>query len=947
MALSVDETPAPPEGSRLFRIARWSYRTVRMIGYTFFGITLMGIALARLQRYPPLSRDYIVRVLAEARAVGRRKLGLRGLARLAFARLGLSVLYLWFTFAYRKLLAGRRAALIPSSDFDPSAVMMMIGSLGPGGAERQAVTTLRGLLDHGYTNLSLVALFLDGEVNNFFRPQLSDTGIPVSEIRRLPDPPAALTAGFPDHAELHDFVARHSAITPPELVEIWHYLVEILERRPGVFHGWMDDVNVKGGIAAAIAGVPRIVLSTRSVAPDNFGLFQPFMRAAYRTLLRLPQVTVLNNSAAGARDYERWLGVPPGTIQVVRNGFDFAPFDAVDRPKDRARYRDRMGVPEDACLVGTIIRFSEEKQPLVWVETAARVARQDPALWFLMLGDGPLRDEARARASALGLADRLLLPGYETDALGALAAMDLFLLTSRVEGLPNVLIEAQAMGVPVVAADVGGTGETFRHGEGGWLVARPDTDAFASAVESAVRDPEELRLAGHRARAAAREAFDARRMVRETLSQYFEPTYERTFDELLSFATPANGVPPERPASLLMAIGTLGPGGAERQLANLLRADGSGRWNRRTLLGRHFSEPPHDFFRPMLPPDVAVIEMDTTGEPFARLNAEWGHLPMVRELVAHQATRLPRDLTDVIRYLPEILRARPTVVHAWLDEMNAKVGVAAALAGVPRLVLSTRNVGPHHLLLWLPYFRAAYRALARLPSVVIVNNSAAGARDYEEWLGLGPGAIRVVHNGLDLLGETGRDEGGRADARARLGIPPDAPLVGTVIRFAEEKDPFLWLRVARIVADRLPAARFVMVGAGPLYQEARELAASLGIAPRIVFTGRRADARELLRAFDVFLLTSTFEGLPNVLIEAQAEGVPVLSTDAGGARETFEDGSTGVLLRTWAAPEIAQQVVAILQDDRWRRAAGEEAPQFVRDHFSIQAMVERTSSLYD
>ena len=85
----------------------------------------------------------------------------------------------------------------------------------------------------------------------------------------------------------------------------------------------MDYCNTLAGTAAALVGVPAIVLSCRSLAPDHFHIFQPYMRPAYRALLKRRQAMILNNSYAGAVDYARWLSLPADGVQVIHNGFDF------------------------------------------------------------------------------------------------------------------------------------------------------------------------------------------------------------------------------------------------------------------------------------------------------------------------------------------------------------------------------------------------------------------------------------------------------------------------------------------------------------------------------------------------------------------------------------------------------------------------------------------------
>lgn len=104
--------------------------------------------------------------------------------------------------------------------------------------------------------------------------------------------------------------------------EILNLVEEFKRRRPAVVHAWQDSTSIKVGIAAVIAGVPRIVLASRNLTPVNFGYYQEYMRSAYQALSEVDSIIFLNNSSAGAVDYCRWLEIPQDRFQVVRNGVD-------------------------------------------------------------------------------------------------------------------------------------------------------------------------------------------------------------------------------------------------------------------------------------------------------------------------------------------------------------------------------------------------------------------------------------------------------------------------------------------------------------------------------------------------------------------------------------------------------------------------------------------------
>lgn len=397
-------------------------------------------------------------------------------------------------------------------------ICLMIGTLGPGGAERQATNTLLGLREHFDVDLHVVPSFQDVEWQRFFAPSLRAAGIPVDAVVRGGDPLALLAGcGHPDAPALAQAIG---ATLPASLHDVAVYARELLLRTPDIAHLWLDEVNVRAGLAAVLTGVPRIVLGTRSINPSNFPLFQPYMRAGYRVILDRAEVALLNNSDTGAASYQQWIGRPGLPCTVLRNGFDFDRLLPPDPGAARAAARARFGLPADALVLGGIMRFSEEKRPVLWLDAAELVRQRCPDVRLLLIGDGVLRDEVHARAAAGGLAGRVLLPGHDDRAYEAICAMDVLFLSSRHEGLPNVLIEAQALGVPVVTMRAGGAPETLVDGETGWVVPGPSASDAAAVLSAALGDPARLRQAGARGRQHARDRFGLERMLEETARMY-------------------------------------------------------------------------------------------------------------------------------------------------------------------------------------------------------------------------------------------------------------------------------------------------------------------------------------------------------------------------------------------------------------------------------------------
>jgi glycosyltransferase involved in cell wall biosynthesis len=184
-----------------------------------------------------------------------------------------------------------------------------------------------------------------------------------------------------------------------------------------------------------------------------------------------------------------------------------------------------------------------------------------------------------------------------------------------------------------------------------------------------------------------------------------------------------------------------------------------------------------------------------------------------------------------------------------------------------------------------------------------------------------------------------------AAARAALGLDGDGAgslVVGTVGNFTAKKDQATLVRAV----GRVPGARLVLVGSGPLEHDLRALVAHDGLAERVTFAGSRGDVADLLPAFDVFALSSRYEGLPIALLEAMAAGRPCVATRVGGIPEVVTDGVDGVLVPPEDPDALADALSALAADPDRRAALGSAAVTRAGD-FRLDAAVERIAAVYD
>ena len=202
--------------------------------------------------------------------------------------------------------------------------------------------------------------------------------------------------------------------------------------------------------------------------------------------------------------------------------------------------------------------------------------------------------------------------------------------------------------------------------------------------------------------------------------------------------------------------------------------------------------------------------------------------------------------------------------------------------------------------------------------------------------------VRLIENGVDLRSLESAPKVSRTD----LGLPADAFVVGTVGRLSPQKDPASFARAAILVATRLPEAHFVMVGDGPGERDVRRLIAEAGLLDRFHILGWRTDAAEILKLFDVFILTSRYEGLPFALLEAAGARRAIVCTKAPGLRSLIDDGRSGLLVDIGDPEAIAEAVIRLRAEPDLRARLGEGAFEAVAQPRSLELMLERWSDLY-
>jgi glycosyltransferase involved in cell wall biosynthesis len=284
------------------------------------------------------------------------------------------------------------------------------------------------------------------------------------------------------------------------------------ETGAALVHAHDPHAHAAAVLACAVFGAPRrIVLARRVVFPIGRGPLTrwKYDHAAVRRILCSSRA-VVETLAGAVRD--------PSRLVVVHDAIDPSRF----APGRTGRLRAELGVGTDVPVVGTVAALTAEKDPLTFVEAAARIAAARPEVRFVHVGEGPLRPVVEERARSLGLGGRYSLLGFRPDLAELLPELDVFLFTSRLEGLGTSVLDAQACRVPVVATAAGGIPEAVLDGETGLLAPIADAGALADRVgrllgDRALRD--RLVAAAER---RVRDEFGTEALAERTLAIYRE-----------------------------------------------------------------------------------------------------------------------------------------------------------------------------------------------------------------------------------------------------------------------------------------------------------------------------------------------------------------------------------------------------------------------------------------
>jgi glycosyltransferase involved in cell wall biosynthesis len=279
------------------------------------------------------------------------------------------------------------------------------------------------------------------------------------------------------------------------------------------------------------------------------------------------------------------------------------------------------------------------------------------------------------------------------------------------------------------------------------------------------------------------------------------------------------------------------------------------------------------------------------------------------------------------------------LVHCADIDAALQVAPAGRLAGVP-VLCHIRNP-------WTSMLRREALVLSAVDTFVFVSRDTWSTFAYR----VGPSRGRVLYDGLEVQARP--DQASRAEVRRELGIAEGALVIGMTARVSAQKDYMTLARAAKRVLDVVPDARFVVAGDHERHAAHREHFSlvqreleRLGVAHAFLFTGFRTDVARVMGAFDVFVLSTHFEGLPLVILEAMAMQIPVVATAVNGIPELITSESVGLLAPHEDDEQLANQLLALLRDPARAHRVAVAGRELVERQFSARAFGENIAALY-
>lgn len=287
------------------------------------------------------------------------------------------------------------------------------------------------------------------------------------------------------------------------------------------------------------------------------------------------------------------------------------------------------------------------------------------------------------------------------------------------------------------------------------------------------------------------------------------------------------------------------------------------------------------------------------------------------------------------------------IVHTNTSKAGILGRWAARLAGVKIIVHTPHG---HIFYGYFGWFKTQlFICLEKRTALItdrIITLTEIGKQEHIKYRIATPDKFIPIYNGIEIE-KFRRLNIDRVKARQNFNIPQDVAVIGTVTRLDPVKGNKYLIASFPEVIKVFPTLKAIIAGDGSEREALQSEVKKLGISENVIFLGECKDISQILCLFDIFVLSSLMEGLGICLLEAQAQGLPVIATKVGGISEVVKDGVTGILVPPRDSNGLAQAIIKLLKDKTLREDMAERAKDWINERFSVEVMVKKVSDLYE
>jgi len=574
-------------------------------------------------------------------------------------------------------------------------------------------------------------------------------------------------------------------------------------------------------------------------------------------------------------------------IQVIHNGIHAF---SGSNELSIEQIRQEIGVAKKDMVIMHVANLTPVKGHKYLINALSHIVKKFQNVKLVLVGEGELRKDIEDQIKKNGLEDHILLLGKREDARRLLYAADVCVLSSVSEGMSNAILEYMEAGKPVVATQVGGNPELVLEGQTGFLVDQENSDQISERLLQLIVDERMRQTFGLNGQKRIKEEFSMARMI----STYID-LYAKANDKHIK---------------VCHLVSSSGLFGAERVILNLAKND----------------------------PDYSTVGVVQNNHNV--------HLEIIEEAknmdlkTAVFESRGKFDLNTIAQIRKFLKQNKIDILHSHNYKSDILGFCATRLIGTKWMATNHVWHGSNRK---VRLYEAADALVLKYASQVI----AVSDEIKNELLtkNLKERQVSVIDNGIDL--SLFNSNGKINLVKNELAIPDNNVVVSIAGRLSKEKGHGVFINAAKEVLKKKNNVTFLIVGDGPLKEELQETVMREGLNENVIFTGIRKDMPDIYSMSDIFVNTSSIEGLPMTILEAMASKLALIVTPVGAVPKVIRHNVNGLIVDEGDHKSLSKEICALIDQPKIRQRLVDQAYEDVCKNFSTETMASHYKNIYN